>query len=323
MSASIHEIAKASGYSIATVSRVFNQRPNVKDEVRKRILETAKELSYSPRLTARKDCIAIIAECCEPVRMGAYETMLTAALTSSFARSGLRMEIIPFSEIDVFQEKFFEGMISILYHSGHINELAAISRRQNLPLVSINHEMPGIPSVCSNEKQGIGAAVDHLAKFGHNRIALILKAEPTNSQLARINAFRQSMAEHRFECDDSLIAAVPTPDLMLENLIKLLRREVTAIIVPDEDYGIVVSYGLVLLGKKIPAELSLVAYEYAGVSRYCCPAQTTMAQNFEQISERAVALLQSYKLDALARRPDSILVDYTLTERDSVAVCSR
>lgn len=66
--ATIKEIAKASGVSIATVSNVINNRPGASDETRKRVLETIKELDYTPNIIAQnlkfknKKIIGVIVE---------------------------------------------------------------------------------------------------------------------------------------------------------------------------------------------------------------------------------------------------------------------
>jgi len=49
----LEEIARLSGVSRSTVSRVINQQPNVSEDVRKRVLEVIQETGYHPNLAAR------------------------------------------------------------------------------------------------------------------------------------------------------------------------------------------------------------------------------------------------------------------------------
>ena len=49
----LEEIARLSGVSRSTVSRVINQHPNVSEEVRKRVLTVIEETGYAPNLAAR------------------------------------------------------------------------------------------------------------------------------------------------------------------------------------------------------------------------------------------------------------------------------
>ena len=49
----IYEVAKASGVSLATVSRVINKRGNVTDATRKKVEATIERLGYKPSGLAR------------------------------------------------------------------------------------------------------------------------------------------------------------------------------------------------------------------------------------------------------------------------------
>ena len=49
----IYDIAKKTGYSPTTVSKVFNNYPDVREKTRAKILETAKEMGYLPNANAR------------------------------------------------------------------------------------------------------------------------------------------------------------------------------------------------------------------------------------------------------------------------------
>ncbi len=312
MSASIHEIAAAAECSIATVSRVFNQRPHVRNTVRRRVLEAARNLGYSPKLTARHDAIAIVTENFDTEPMGAYETVLTALLVRTLSRTGQRVEIIPNAELEVFQEKFFQGMISLLYQPEHIDNLVHLGKQHQLPLVCINHRIPGMHSVCSDEFQGIHTAVDLLTSYGHREIGLILKTPDTASTRLRKQSFCEIMTARQLPCDH--ILSLSSVEEVTEGVLKLLLQPVSALIVGHEDFGLAVSYALTLARKNIPRTLSLVAMESPNISRFCSPAQTVIAQDFPRIAMEAVRLLRSDS-DAVK---ESLLLPYKLIERDSV-----
>ncbi len=53
MSISLNDIATQLGVSVSTVSKAINNRPGVSDEVRKKILDTLKEMNYEPKQTAK------------------------------------------------------------------------------------------------------------------------------------------------------------------------------------------------------------------------------------------------------------------------------
>src|SRR3954471_15214806 len=51
--ATISDVAEAAGVSIKTVSRVFNEEPNVREETRKHVLQIVADLDYHPNMAAR------------------------------------------------------------------------------------------------------------------------------------------------------------------------------------------------------------------------------------------------------------------------------
>ncbi|HKJ45069.1 MAG TPA: LacI family DNA-binding transcriptional regulator, partial [Balneolales bacterium] len=53
MSATIYDIAKKAGVSIATVSRVFNNNKNVSEKTREKILGIADAMGYHPKAFAQ------------------------------------------------------------------------------------------------------------------------------------------------------------------------------------------------------------------------------------------------------------------------------
>ena len=315
MGVSIHEIARAADCSIATVSRVFNQRPNVRSEVKKRVLSAAHQLGYSPKLTARRDCVAIVTENVDEEGMGPYETTLISELMRRLQLAGFRMEIIPQSELEVFKDKFFQGVISLLYLEHHVNQLAALCRNGKLPLVTINHEIDGCAAVCSDERQGMRLGVEYLAKFGHREIALVVKKNDTVSQRNRCGFFAEIM-RGKFGIESPKILYIQDLDHVAEEILKLLQSDVTALLVAHEDFGVAVSYVLHLAGRRVPEELSVLAFEFEGVSRFCLPGQSTLAQDFGGMAEAAVTILASPESGGAAPR---IHLPYTLLERDSVA----
>ena len=53
MPARIEDVARMAGVSMKTVSRVFNNEPNVRERMRQRVQEAAKALDYRPNPSAR------------------------------------------------------------------------------------------------------------------------------------------------------------------------------------------------------------------------------------------------------------------------------
>ena len=53
MTVTIYDVAREAGVSMATVSRVVNNNPNVKPQTRKKVFEAIERLGYRPNAVAR------------------------------------------------------------------------------------------------------------------------------------------------------------------------------------------------------------------------------------------------------------------------------
>ena len=76
----IQEIAKKAKVSTATVSRVFSNHPNIREELRERVLSVARETGYHPRLSQKQQNVVIISPFREIYPIRSYVEMVTSEL---------------------------------------------------------------------------------------------------------------------------------------------------------------------------------------------------------------------------------------------------
>jgi LacI family transcriptional regulator len=86
--------------------------------------------------------------------------------------------------------------------------LLAEAAAADVPVVLMNRLAPeyNLPSVSVDNEQGARMAVSHLARLGHTRIAHIAGPQEASTALGRLRGFRDGMAAHKLEVDESLIA---------------------------------------------------------------------------------------------------------------------
>jgi LacI family transcriptional regulator len=305
---SIHEIAKHAGVSVASVSRVFNKRPNVREEVKKKVLAAADALGYVPKQSAAKDCYAIVVEHYDILCNGGYGGMLLSALMKEISQREGRVELVTAGDIPLLKAKFFKGVVSTLFHQDAAQTLKDYTR----PLVSVNHPVEGRASVCSNEYQGLALAAEHLTSKGHQAIALQTGGGLSYANQKRIEAFEQLITEYDLPVDSEYIKFRRGDGSDWEVTAALMRKSPTAIIATGEEQGPILAYNLAMLGKRVPDDVSVIAYEHCGISQVMNPPQTVIRQNFEELSRCALDMLENESLN------EEILVDYALIERESV-----
>ena len=95
----INDIAAKAGVSVSTVSRVFNNRPYVKEELRKRVLEVAVDMDYTPKSMARRDTISVVISRSDDFVANNYERSLANRFFAAASSLNLNLEFIPLDHI--------------------------------------------------------------------------------------------------------------------------------------------------------------------------------------------------------------------------------
>lgn len=307
----INEVAADCQVSTATVSRVFNRRGTVSEPTRQRVLETAQRLGYSPRITARRDCLAVVVEGFDQLSQGGYHGMLISALTREVSARGYRLEMLPAAELPTLSGKFFHGIISCLYRE---ESLLLLEAGKGIPRVAINSQPQGIPAVCSDDIQGMGLAVAHLVEAGHRRIALLARPGDTHASCARREGFAQAAERHKLAVSGCPVLTIGDEESLMEPVARALKAESTALIVTGEENGPRVSAALNLLRERVPEDRSLITFNHCGISEYLLPAQTALSQDFPALAREALTLLEAGPI-----RRRIIRIPYSLHVRGSVA----
>jgi LacI family transcriptional regulator len=171
------DVAKLSGVTPATVSRVLNKKAkfSVSDAVRERIVAAANRLGYAPDLAARSlnaqrtQIIGIFTSPQTHIAEGIYELLLDGiaeVLRASeydvfFDLSAARKHAIPFWR--------FDG--AVLLQSPPMQMVAELDRRQ-VPYVCVNEKLGNpVAQVLADDRMGMRSVVEHLHQLGHRRIA--------------------------------------------------------------------------------------------------------------------------------------------------------
>lgn len=179
--ATIHDVAKAAGVGVGTVSRVLNDSPLVSDSTRRRVQKTIEELGYRPSSVARA--------------LSLGRTSTVAVLAPFFTRPSvvLRLrglaDVVNESDFDVVlypvetpvqrDERFALATSSDRYAGVIVISLAvreetlADLRRTPAPVTFVDRRAPGLPHVFVDDTEGGRLATHHLIELGHERIAFV------------------------------------------------------------------------------------------------------------------------------------------------------
>lgn len=322
----VRQIAELAGVDASTVSRALNHRAHVNPETAARVFEAARQVGYRQKPPRR--IIALILPECRTV-LGWYSINVLNALRLEAIRRHWWLEIISSDQIELLNERAVEGVISFDFNN-HLAKRIGSSR--NLPMICINdsaRHIDRVYSVFSNEFHAVNLAVSHLVGYGHRRIGMIINGDPESyCNRTRYEAFERMMQAYHLGVFVEHVQDKPAPDIP-ESLVRLLHGTVlrmaecgvTAIINTGESAASSVLHSLEVCGFRVPEDFSLITWEMVGVSEFFSPPQTTVCQNFAELSSRAFEALEMLIYGNPVCR--DTLVDYLLCDRSSVAIPPR
>lgn len=303
------QVARETGLSQATISRVFNRQPYVRSEIRQKVLAASRRLGYVPRVARRRTTVAIIVGGLEQIVLMGYETMMINMLTKHLSQNQLAYEIVSLRDLNTVAEHFVQGGISVAYAP------EILARFKTFPLIAIS-AFGEVPSISSDHREGVRMAVEHLLIRGHRRIGIVLNSRTTRVAQFRIAGYQQAFADRKLACRPEWIQTIENQSLP-ETMERLCRQQITALLVCGEDLGIQAYHALGLLGRRIPEDISMISYELPSVSPFLWPAQTTVAQDFDRIAELCVQHLGEMMAGKKFQKLD-VRVPCRLIERGSV-----
>ena len=176
----IVDVSVASGVSVATVSRILNDKPDVAEATRTRVLQVMDEIGFAPQSawqqirSGRTGLIAMHFP--QDFNPPAHDVIMTAAL--GVEEAGYSINIITRSLTDsellaIFRSRQADGIILLEVLTD--DRRAKLLRDHGYPFVMIGHreDSTGMSFVDVDVEHGVGIAMDHLAGLGHRRIGFL------------------------------------------------------------------------------------------------------------------------------------------------------
>lgn len=176
----IHDVAKKSGLSVVTVSRVINNSPSVREGNRRKVLSAIEELNYQPNSAARslvRGKTGVIGMSITNFNDSFYDRVIRV-VNRKLAEQGYFLALSIAENEDegvnfLFQKDRVDGIIllSPIEEKEYVEEL----KRKNIPFVLLDNQLQheDVPSVVVDNYQGGYEATKHLIGLGHTQIAYI------------------------------------------------------------------------------------------------------------------------------------------------------
>lgn len=178
--ATLKDVARLSGVTVTTISRMLNNRVNVSEKTRAKILAAMEELDYHPNELAqslikqKSSFIGLIVPSAKNFFFGAVIDCVERYVCAS----GYKL-LLCVSDLDVNKEVEYFHMLKSNKVAGvilasHTQNLHEHVNLTNLPLVTIDRTLAdSVPSACADNYAGGRLAAEHLLDGGCRRLAYI------------------------------------------------------------------------------------------------------------------------------------------------------
>jgi len=331
----IQDVANLAGVHPATVSRALDPRREgrIAAPTAERVRSAARRLGYVPDPAARtlrsrrSAAIGVIVPdlanpVFPPIVSGIEDALAEAGYVTLIANTGND----PARERDrvaALQGRRCDGYI--LASATLDGTAAAPLTSAGAPVILINRETGGaaLPSVSSDDRAGVQAAMDHLAGLGHRVIAHLTGPPNLSVVRTRADSFRSS-ADH-LGLDPALLtvrhcAALTAADARDAALTLLAENPAITAILAGNDLMAMGCYAAAQqLGRSCPDGISIVGYNDMPSVEWWRPALTTVRIPQYDIGKEAARLLLE-RLGGAADQPaEQILLPVSLIVRSSTA----
>lgn len=326
----IYDIAKLSGCSPATVSKVFRGYSEISDKTRTKVLNAANELGYkvkkSSSLKSKSNLIAVIYDDWKGFSHPFFSKVLDSARKTleKYNYDLLFLRTTPSDNIkEICIEKNIDGILIISTEPRFFNDYKKLFKQ--FPIVSLNEIFTDEYSVISNNAQGIHKAMEYLIRLGHKNIGLITGEHEQVPGKERFKEYRECLNENgiRFSKNLVQICKFYNYEEGYSIMAKLLQKSKPTAVLVTGDYLCMgaIDYAI-KAGYKVPEDISFVGFDDIEYAKLFKPAITTIRQDKEALGEQAVNLLMQL---INGKRPNKkrYLIDTELILRESSTICKK
>lgn len=327
----IKDVAKLAGVSIATVSRVINNKPEgISQERRKYIQKIIDETGYRPSglarglVTKKTSTIGlIISDISNPAYPLMARGVEDAAQANKYSMVLCNTNFKPEREkryIDILKEKGVDGII-LEISQGANKEYVRNILKNDIPIVLIDEPVinRNAYGVFVNNRKGGYIATKHIIELGHKRIACFTGPYSSLTAVERMEGYKQALSEAGLPVDENIIMSgaykQETGYRFMREVINLFK-EVTAVFSTNDSIAMGVYKAVKAFGYKIPKDYSVVGFDDVYDMELIEPALTDVAQPAYEMGRAAVKMLIEI-LNGVKPRKKKIIFEPELIIRES------
>ncbi|SMF86814.1 transcriptional regulator, LacI family [Paenibacillus uliginis N3/975] len=327
-SMTIQEVAQLAGVSVATVSRVLNESPLVKEATRQKVLSVIHKFDYQPNLLGRD--------------LRRSETMKVLVLTPSLDRpifaeivkgiedrakeDGYYVLVCPTSNhlerekelLQMLKNRLVDGVITFSTTLSE-EELSALGQKHSIVQCCEFENASYTCCVSINDEQAAFDAVSHFIELGHQRISMIGASTLLYSERLREQGYRRALTQHHIPCREEWIkhgGFFHHDGEALTNELLQLPVLPTAIFCMNDSLAIGCVNAIKKKGWSVPGDIAVIGFDNTHEATMSTPALTTVHQPKYDLGYTAMNLL-IHNMVHTEKKYENVMLQHQLIKRES------
>ena len=330
----IKDIAKEFGVSISTVSKALNDSYEISESTKNKIQKYAKENNYKPNFNALSlknrstKTIGIIlptmlkyffAQVFKGIEKTALERgykVITCISNESYEKEVEIIEMLSNGSIDGFLVSLAKET-ELKEDYKHLQDTID----NGTPIVMFDRVAQSLncDKIITDDLNGVENTVEFLYKSGHKNIAFVSTMSDFHIGNQRFLGYKKGLKNVGLPYNENLVINIFDRDYkQYEALLTpfLENNNIDSIITTGESAAIASMKARIKTGRKIPQDLSVIAFSNGILARHSSPKMTTISQHGEQMGECAAKVLID-KLEQKNTDTVTTVITTDLVVRDS------
>ncbi|AIW13213.1 substrate-binding domain-containing protein [Vibrio tubiashii] len=328
--ATIKDVAKEAGVSIATVSRVINKSPKASKASIASVTQAMAKLGYRPNAAAK----ALVSQSSNTVGVlvgdvsDPFFGTLVKAVDNVAHEHGKHILIGNGYHSPEEERKAIELLINnrcdaLVIHSKGLSDEELIGYAKEVKgLVFINRHIPEMAERCIalDNRRGAYLATEYLIRHGHTKIACVASAHRIEDSDQRVDGYLQALRDNNIELPQSYIEyGEPNNDGGEVAMTNLLTKslDITGVVAYNDYMAAGALSVLDENGIKVPDQISMLGFDDGLIARYVSPRLTTIRYPIAMMAERAARLALNLAKEQSSNE-EALMFTPTLVRRNSV-----
>lgn len=311
MSLTIYDISKKAGVSIATVSRVLNNSPKVKESTRKRIMDIIDEYGYTPNSSARAmglrsmETIGILCADSSDIFLAKAvyyieQNLKAAGYESLLCCTGFNLDAKK-NCANLILSKKVDGLILVgsnFIGSNEDENQYIIDSSAKVPVMILNASFrhDNVYSILCDDMNSMYRATTEMYDSGIKDILYIYNADSYSGK-KKLDGFRMAMQSYNSPNYEKMICRIPDNITSMEATVKYIEKfakncpSFKGVITADDFLGIATVKYAQKYKLSIPDDLSIISYNNSMLTDCCTPELTSIDNQLETLTKALVRTL--------------------------------